>query len=171
YKHWDPVCANIMVSAVFDFVGGNVMERRKEILTMEISFTAPNWPTYFRMKTGLAPGFSGGNFPKHAHPDISSYIQVLPDIDAYMCLANDILSFYKEGLAGETTDYVRVRSKATLKSVGHVLVEMVREVGELHARIPATLSGHPAALAAWETFEHGYIAYHLTLGRYKLSEL
>ncbi|KAJ7918942.1 hypothetical protein B0H13DRAFT_1868925 [Mycena leptocephala] len=98
-------------------------------------------------------------FPKQTHPDISAFIQVLPDIDEFSCLANDILSFYKEELAGETTNYIHSRAKTTLKHPKRVLVEMVREVGDLHA------------LAAWKSFEDGFIAFHLSMKRYKLSEL
>ncbi|KAJ7867159.1 hypothetical protein B0H13DRAFT_1636256, partial [Mycena leptocephala] len=110
-------------------------------------------------------------FPKQTHPDISAFIQVLPDIDEFFCLANDILSFYKEELAGETTNYVHSRAKTTLKHPKRVLVEMVREVGDLHVRIAATLEKHPEALAAWKSFEDGFIAFHLSMKRYKLSEL
>jgi hypothetical protein len=65
--------------------------------------------------------------------------------------------FYKEELAGETNNYVQVRSKATLKHPNQVLVEMVQEVGDLHARITATLEQQPEALVAWKTLEYGFM--------------
>jgi hypothetical protein len=34
---------------------------------------------------------------------------------------------------------------------------MVREVGDLHVRIAATLEKHPEALAAWRSFEDGFM--------------
>lgn len=65
--------------------------------------------------------------------------------------------FYKEILAGETMNYVQVRSKTTRKDLKQVLVEMVQEVGDLHTGITATLEEKPEALAAWKAFEYGYM--------------
>ncbi|KAF8149297.1 hypothetical protein K438DRAFT_1625090, partial [Mycena galopus ATCC 62051] len=169
YDHWDPVCANAMVCAAFEFVSGTVLESTEEVSSMSIRSTG--WAKYLRAKAGMAPGFSCAIFPKHTHPEISAYIQVLPDIDDYMCLVNDILSFYKEELAGETMTYVQIRSKATMKHPKQVLAEMVGEVAELHSRIPATLEEQPEALAAWKALENGYISWHLSIERYKLSQL
>ncbi|KAJ7439818.1 isoprenoid synthase domain-containing protein [Mycena galericulata] len=171
YKYWDPLCANSMVCAALEFVTGTVLEVRKEVHEMDVRPTASSWPKFLRAKSGMAPGFSCAAFPKQSHPDISAYIQILPDIDEYLCLVNDLLSFYKEELAGETMTYVHVRSKTTQKHPYQVLVEMVQEVGDLHRRIAATLEGQPEALIAWKTLENGFIAWHLSIKRYKLSEL
>lgn len=92
YKHWDPICANFMASAAFDFISGTVLERRSDIIHMEIRPSAGSWPGYLRVKTGMAPGFSCAAFIQDSHPDITTYIQALPDIDEYLCLVNDILS-------------------------------------------------------------------------------
>ncbi|KAK7057919.1 terpene synthase [Favolaschia claudopus] len=171
YEHWDQLCANTMVCAAFEFVTASVLEIKKEICEMKVQPTALRWPTFLRAKSGMAPGFSCAIFPKHIHPDVAAYIQVLPDIDRFMCLVNDVLSFYKEELAGETTNYVQLSARIEQKHSHRVLVEMVQEVGELHDRIAATLQEDPTALQAWLTFEYGYIAWHLALKRYKLSEL
>ncbi|KAF7350598.1 Terpenoid synthase [Mycena sanguinolenta] len=171
YDHWDSVCANFMVCAAMEFVSGTIVENRPETMTLPVVPTAPNWPKYLRAKSGLGSGAACALFPRKVHPDLSAYIQVLPDIDDFTCLVNDILSFYKEELAGETTNYVHVRSKTSLKTPKQVLVEMVHEVGNIHTRVAATLAGHPEALAAWTTFETGYIAWHLSIERYKLSQL
>jgi hypothetical protein len=93
YNHWDPVCANLMVCSVFDFVNGNILENMPEVNAMTVRRSATNWPTYFRSKTGMAGGFALGIFPKHAHPELTAYIQAIPDIETYQCLANDLLSF------------------------------------------------------------------------------
>ncbi|KAF7342240.1 Terpene synthase [Mycena venus] len=171
YEYWDPVCANAMACAAFEFVSGTVLENRPDVTAMDIRPSAAGWPKYLRAKSGLGPAAACAVFPKQTHPDITSYIQVLPDIDEFSCLANDILSFYKEELEGETTNYVQVRSKTTLKHPKRVLVEMVREVADLHERIEATLEKQPEALAAWRAFENGFIAFHLLMKRYRLSEL
>ncbi|KAJ6614864.1 hypothetical protein B0H10DRAFT_1802339, partial [Mycena sp. CBHHK59/15] len=170
YEHWDPICANTMVCAALEFVSGTVLEARKEVSEMEVQPTASSWPKYLGAKSGMVPGFSCTAFPKKTHPDISAYIQALPDIDDYLCLVNDILSFYKEEFAGETMTDVQIRSKTSQKHPKRVLVEMVQEVGNLHARIAATLEGQPEVFSAWKILEHGFIAWHLSIERYKLSQ-
>ncbi|KAJ7083087.1 isoprenoid synthase domain-containing protein [Mycena belliarum] len=171
YNHWDPISANSMVSAAQEFISGTALEVRKEVSEMKIQPTASSWAKYLRAKSGMAPGFSCAAFPKQTHPDLSAYIQVLPDIDDYLCLVNDILSFYKEELAGETMTYVHMRCKTTGKHAAQVLMEMVEEVGDLHGRISATLEGHSEASKAWDVLENGFIAWHLSIKRYKLVEL
>ncbi|KAK7057910.1 terpene synthase [Favolaschia claudopus] len=171
YDHFDQLCTNTMVCAAFEFVTANALEIKKEICEMKVQPTALRWPTFLRARSGMAQAFACAIFPKHTHTNVAAYIQVLPDIDRYMCLVNDILSFYKEELAGETTNYVHLTAQIEQKHSHRVLVEMVQEVGELHERIAATLQEDPTALQAWLTSEHGYMAFHLALKRYKLSEL
>ncbi|KAF7368575.1 Longiborneol synthase [Mycena venus] len=171
YDIWDPVCANLMFSGALEFVNGNILERRENVCEMDVRALASPWPKYWRTKSGGAPGFSAGIFPKENHPDITKYIQALPDIDDYVGLVNDILSFYKEQSSGETSTYVHVRARTTLKHPREVLAEMVAEVGELHARISSVLEGYPAEFEAWMAFANGSIGLHLTLERYKLSEI
>ncbi|KAJ7241640.1 isoprenoid synthase domain-containing protein [Mycena rebaudengoi] len=171
YQHWDPICANSMVAAALEFVSGNVLESRKDISEMRVRPTASSWPQYLRAKTGMAPGFSNAIFPKQAHPDLSAYIQIIPDIDDWMCLVNDILSHYKEDIAGETMGYIPVRAETTQKHPTQVLVEMVEEAGELRMRIVETLKEEPDALAAWKACERGFIAFHISNKRYKLADL
>lgn len=53
--------------------------------------------------------------------------------------------------------YVVFRSKITDRPSLDVLSDMVRNVAESHRRIVAILSGCPTALAAWKTFEDGFM--------------
>ncbi|KAJ6616718.1 hypothetical protein B0H10DRAFT_1798904 [Mycena sp. CBHHK59/15] len=153
-----------------EFISGTLLEGRKEVVDMDVKPSAPNWPKYLRAKSGMAPGFSATAFPKSVHPNISTYVQALPDIDEYLCLVNDILSFFKEDLDGETMTYVSIRSRTSQKTPKRVLVEMVREVSDLHRQIAATLEGDSQASMAWKTLEYGFIAWHLSIERYKLSQ-
>ncbi|KAJ6459594.1 isoprenoid synthase domain-containing protein [Mycena sanguinolenta] len=171
YDYWDPICANLIGCAALECLSGTLLENRPEISKMAVRPSAISWPKYLRAMSGVGPGYSCAIFPKQTHHDISAYIQILPDIGDYFCLANDVLSFYKEELAGETTNQVHLRADTTGKHPKRVLVEMVEEVRDLHIRITATLEKQPEALAAWKTFEYGYLAWHLSIERYKLSQL
>ncbi|KAJ7237090.1 hypothetical protein C8J57DRAFT_1087814, partial [Mycena rebaudengoi] len=92
YKYWDPINANSMVCAALEFVSATVLEGRKEVAEMTVRAQATNWPRYLRMKSGMAPGFSCTAFPISAHPDISTYIQALPDSNrnAFCWMENSI---------------------------------------------------------------------------------
>ncbi|KAG7096146.1 hypothetical protein E1B28_006819 [Marasmius oreades] len=171
YLHWDPICANSMVCAALEFISGTVMEDKKEIETMLPHPYAENWPKFLRSKTGIAPAYSYAVFPRTAHPDMSVYVQVLPDMEDFINLGNDILSFYKEDLAGDEMTYVSFRAKITGKRPLRVLSEMVDEITRSHERILKVLSDYPEALKWWLTFERGYIGWHLSLKRYRLSEI
>ncbi|KIK53242.1 hypothetical protein GYMLUDRAFT_77496 [Collybiopsis luxurians FD-317 M1] len=160
-----------MVCAALEFISGTVMEDKEEIETMPPHPSAENWPKFLRAKTGIAPAYSYAVFPQTAHPDMSVYVQVLPDMDDFINLGNDILSFYKEDLAGDEMTYVAFRAKISGKHPLRVVSEMVDEITHSHERILAVLSDHPEALKWWLTFEKGYIGWHLSMKRYRLSEI
>ncbi|KAJ7091725.1 isoprenoid synthase domain-containing protein [Mycena crocata] len=169
YEHWDPIAASLMITSAMEFINKTALEGREEVARIQVHPSAASWPRFLRAKTGMAPGFSCAAFPRSSHPDLSTYVQALPDIDEYLAFVNDILSFYKEDLAGETMNYVSVRARVTRRHPKRVLVEMVEEVGVLHRRIAAVLADHPKALSAWLTLQHGFLAWHLGLDRYKLA--
>ncbi|KAJ7618735.1 hypothetical protein FB45DRAFT_1063304 [Roridomyces roridus] len=170
YMHWDPILANMMVTALMDLMSATVLEGREDIIHMKLQPTACTWPSFLRMKSAASPGLSCTLFPKVMHPDITTFIQALPDIEEYAYFLNDVLSFHKEALAGETTNYVFTRAKVEDKDPRSVLVEMTKQLTLLHHRIAATLCNSPAALASWVAFENGIIARHLKLDRYRLAK-
>ncbi|KAK7008123.1 terpene synthase [Favolaschia claudopus] len=173
YDHWDPVCANTMACSALDLINGTILEKRREVCAMSVHHSAHSWPKYLRSKSGIGAAAACAIFPQVPHPDISEFIQAIPDIAEFEAFANDILSFYKEELAGETASYVHIRAKITSRHPKQVLVEMIQEVGDLHTRITAILQDHAEALVAWKAFETGYIesAWHFTLRRFRLAEL
>jgi hypothetical protein len=85
-------------------------------------------------------------------------------------IVNDILSFYKEELAGETVNYVHllraVRHKENVLEIVHDLID---EAVGLSKEISALLADE--VKGPWERYKTGYITWHLCDSRYKLSEL
>jgi hypothetical protein len=85
-------------------------------------------------------------------------------------IVNDILSFYKEELAGETVNYVHLLQAVRRKESGlEVVHDLIEEAVGLSEEIDALLIGD--AKEMWECWKVGYITYHLCDSRYKLSEL
>ena len=109
------------------------------------------------------------------HNDLSQLRQVSGQyihhvVRADIGATSDILSFYKEELAGEVTNFVHDRSKVTGQTVPEVLSGLLQEVVDSVNRARVLLTGEKEK-AAWERFITGYTAFHFYSPRYKLIEL
>lgn len=85
-------------------------------------------------------------------------------------IVNDILSFYKEELAGETVTYVHLLREVRHKETElEVIYDLIDEAVGLSEEISTLLAGE--AKETWERYKTGYISFHLFDSRYKLSDL
>ena len=83
---------------------------------------------------------------------------------------NDILSFYKEELAGETVNYIHLMQAVHHKeSALEVVHDLIDEAVGLSEEIGSLLAGD--AKEAWEHWKTGYITFHLCDSRYRLADL
>ncbi|KAI3605500.1 hypothetical protein WG66_005896 [Moniliophthora roreri] len=155
YQIWDPISANFMSSSWMEFLNGCAIEASDELGAMEIQKTAMFWPDYLRSKTGLAPAYTYAIFSKELHPQLSAYIQTIGDANRFIELANDVLSFYKEELAGETNNYVHTRAFTRGTSAIQTHQEVAEELISIYERVCVTLEG--LELEAWKTFVNGYL--------------
>lgn len=83
---------------------------------------------------------------------------------------SDILSFYKEEVAGEKHNFVHDRARVTGKDVQTVLLDILEEVIGAVQRARAILQGEREK-EIWERFLAGYVAFHFLSPRYKLAQL
>ncbi|KAH9926490.1 isoprenoid synthase domain-containing protein [Fomitopsis serialis] len=125
---------------------------------------------YQRFMTGVAEPYASFIWSKEDFPHETSYIHILPEACVYMIHINDILSFYKEELAGETNNYIHARSRATSKLPRDVLCQLIDEVVAAAERVRDHLGEGPVR-DAWDNFEAGYIHYHIGNPRYRLQEV
>jgi len=125
--------------------------------------------------------------------DETSYIHIFPEAGIYLNHAkwplsadilctrcsvtqgtytsySDILFFYKEKLAGETNTYIHARSRVTGKATYDTLREVIDEVVAAAERIREHLGTGPARDAG-DSFEAGYIWFHVGDARYRLQEV
>ncbi|KAF8067792.1 isoprenoid synthase domain-containing protein [Lyophyllum atratum] len=170
YHSWDAIPANCIILSAMEYVNGCALEEMPAIRGMELSNAAHSWPYYLRAKTGVAGAYSFMIFPMDTNPDISVYIQVIGDISLFIDLTNDILSFYKEHLAGETNNYVHNRAYVTQKSIYDTLRDVARDALAAHARVTRILQSTDA-YNSWKSFVNGYLAFHVTQERYLLCDL
>lgn len=84
--------------------------------------------------------------------------------------ASDILSFYKEEIAGETNNFVHDRVRVTGKNTKAVLLDILDEAVNAVVRARMILKGGKEK-ETWERFLAGYVAFHFTSPRYQLATL
>ena len=85
---------------------------------------------------------------------------------------SDILSFYKEDLAGETANRTTVLATVNKQSKQQALSGLVDETVAAYLNALAVLEKDPEALASLKNFAAGYLCFHFAVNtRYRLSEL
>lgn len=170
YKYWDKIPANCINLSAMDYINGCLLEDMPSIRNMKLSQHAHTYPFFLRNKTGTALAYAWMMFPKEFHPDMSEYIQVIDDLNLYIDFVNDIMSFYKECIAGETNNYISVRAKITQKSLVEALQDTVSDTLAAYERISKVLR-NTNAYVPWKNFVRGYLAFHFGLKRYRLNDL
>lgn len=83
---------------------------------------------------------------------------------------SDIMSFYKEELAGDQGTYILDRACATGKTHVEALYEVVKDTVEIVKRVRRIL-GEGSARDTWDTFVPVYIAFHASTPKYRLREI
>lgn len=86
-------------------------------------------------------------------------------------LSSDLLSFFKEELAGETLNYVSMSAKANGINKLQALKKLADETAQCYQRASQLLQSIPEAWDAFREFAVGYVEFHVLSVRYKLDQL
>lgn len=172
YDTWD---GDMIVKAVLEFFSANLVEieRGAQLKPTEDS---PSFTSYFRLKSGVAEPFAYFIFPllRSRHPGDCAHLPMIPDLMAFMDEVNDIMSFYKESMVGDERDNaIYMHANAQGQGLTQALLDYRASALELIARIRAFAASQEEAgiKNQVEEFLNGYMAFHLTYPRYRLSEL
>ncbi|TCD67983.1 terpene cyclase [Steccherinum ochraceum] len=167
--HYSSYGANAITVSLLDFFNAE-MFARDEGGTQVHGAQAAEYVDYFRWKTGLGEAFAAMIWPRALFPETRRYIQAMPYASQFACLANDLLSFYKEVRAGETDNYVSqhaaIRSQTPIRS----LQDIADKLADLDEQVHSLLGDSPEG-QAWDVFAAGFIECHLHIPRYRLKEL
>ncbi|KAG6844327.1 hypothetical protein H0H87_007733 [Tephrocybe sp. NHM501043] len=153
-RQYSALFGNLFLSATFEFITATCAEPGIEALP--VLRGAKRFPTFLRDRTGLGVPYALMVYPNSRSMDFVTCFQALPDMNFWIAAINDLLSFYKEELAGETVNYIYNRAKVDNSNPLHVLLTIRDELLEASDNVTRALSGHaPAALKAWKDFEAG----------------
>ncbi|KAJ6626459.1 isoprenoid synthase domain-containing protein [Mycena sp. CBHHK59/15] len=165
--HFERVVSNIMVTSTLNAVTALTLEYKTEGMTMSPS--ALGYPTFSRVMSGASEAYTLFIFPRDFV--LPAFVQTLQQVMIFINNGNDILSFYKEDLDGESVNHISFLAAQSGRSKQAVLRDLVEEAVAAHNNVLAILAPHPEALAAFGAFVPGYIGFHASAKRYRLDEL
>ncbi|KAI2775986.1 terpenoid synthase [Daldinia loculata] len=171
FDYWDPMAANFIVAASLDFHNACVLEARSELRCLVRTKGGHSLAWYMRSKSGVADAYAYFTFPKAIYPDISCFLEAIPDMSAYFCLANDVLSFYKEEKAKEKGNYINYRAYYEDSDTRTVLGKVIEQTQNAVRRMRVVVKGREPYEQALNNHILGYIAFHTLSDRYMLSEI
>ncbi|PCH34391.1 terpenoid synthase [Wolfiporia cocos MD-104 SS10] len=168
WGHYPTFTANTIYASALRFVNAAILE--KESAGTALSSDSLPYVEYKRSMTATTEAYACFIWEKSKFPDVKVYMQAIPDVTLYVSYVNDILSFYKEELAGEEDNYIHERATISGKSVIHTLQDVINDTVAAVGRIRDVL-GEGEARDAFESFAAGYIGVHTETPRYRLKEI
>ncbi|KAJ3554930.1 hypothetical protein NM688_g2850 [Phlebia brevispora] len=163
-----PFAARAIVNSALVYMNRNVFD--KEASEMPIHEAARQYIEWKRLQNGMAEAYALFIWDKHSFSSIHSFIQAVPEVVLCVNYMNDILSFYKEELEGDVTNYIHERAKVTGRETNAVLFDVVNDTIEAVKRARDIVQGD-AERAAVDAFVAGYTVFHVYSPRYRLLDL
>lgn len=76
-----------------DFVTSNLLDVDEGFRRMQVTAEAGvKFPYYFRHMSGITEAFAIFTYPSGQYPDISQFLEVIPDMAHWINIHNDVLS-------------------------------------------------------------------------------
>ncbi|KAG2365190.1 isoprenoid synthase domain-containing protein [Suillus spraguei] len=136
--HYPSPVSNMIVASVFDFISSILLDN--ETQDMQILTEALSYPDYMRVLSGVQTAYSLFIFPSTLPP--LEYIQCMSDIAIVINHTNDILSYYKEEIEGDTTNYLSRVAASYALTKQDALHEIIEKTVQAHHNILNCLRPH-----------------------------
>ncbi|RPD62212.1 terpenoid synthase [Lentinus tigrinus ALCF2SS1-6] len=163
HQLWTDVGADAIIAGTLDAVTAMYIEYTTQ--DMEIKPQATLYPYYLRTRSGICPPYIHFIFMSSWRATADTYME------RWVVGANDILSFYKEQLAGETKNYMHMRACAEQTTPVQVLRTLCEEVLECDRKVLALSAGNNELADLWKKYVQGTLEFHANTRRYRLFEL
>ncbi|KAG6906806.1 hypothetical protein DXG01_012034 [Tephrocybe rancida] len=149
--------ANAIISATFEFIAGTCIE--PEVEKLELSSASTRFPWFLRDRTGVAVAFALMLFPNSRKADYVACFQAMADMDFWISVTNDLLSYHKESIAGETANYISNRAATEARSPLQVCLDIRQELLRSRKHVYETLTSNAGkdAVKTWRSWERGYM--------------
>lgn len=174
WQHFDPLVANMIIISCYDFANGIGIEllAKDPVVHPE----APNFPDWLRFKTGLSPMYALLALARQSDTKLPTggfekYVQTIPDVIIFTNIVNDVISFYKELLAGEKGNYIDMRAQKDGVDVVAALRTLAEEGILVRNRVLAALADEPEYQANFDAYAKGITHFHTSSPRYRMVEL
>lgn len=168
WEHFPRFGASCILTSTLQFM--NMALLGNEIGDHRLKHDALPFVEYRRIMDGFPEVYFSFIWEKRQFPDVTVWMQAIPDAMKFINFGNDILSFYKEESAGETANYIHDRARYTGQSIEVALMDLVKETTALANRVRHIL-GEGVARDAWDSFTEGYLQFHVSNPRYRLREI
>ncbi|CCL98549.1 uncharacterized protein FIBRA_00549 [Fibroporia radiculosa] len=168
---WDqflPYTACAIMADTLRYVNGTFLEMNARSDAMNLRSRL--FVEYQRDLASMPETFVLFIWEKDRFPDVTIYVQAIPEAMTFFKYTNDVLSFYKEELNGDVDNYIHGRAHVSEKSVPDTLQDVAYEAVAAAQRVREIL-GKGAARDAWEQFVQGFVNFHTCSPRYRLREI
>jgi hypothetical protein len=165
--HYSSPVSNMIVTSVLDFISSIMIDN--ETKGMQISTGAKSYPDYMRLLSGIPTAYSLFIFPPTL--PLREYVQCMPDLALVINHTNDILSYYKEEIEGDTTNYMSHVAASRALTKQDALHAIVEKTVHAHHNILEYLGPHTEACDAYVSFFVGYVKFHTASKRYRMEEV
>ncbi|KAG1824355.1 terpenoid synthase [Suillus subaureus] len=165
--HYSAPVSNLIVTSALNFMSSILLDN--ETQDMLISPKTPSYPEYSRLLSGLSDTYGLCIFPSTL--PLREYVQCMPDLAIVINHTNDILSYYKEEIEGDSANYLSLIAASRALSKQDALRELIDKTVQAYHNVLEFLRPRPEAYDAYVAFFDGYVKFHATLRRYKLEEV
>jgi len=165
--HYSAPVSNLIVASSLNFMSSILLD--SETQDMPISSQTPSYPEYSRLLSGLADAYGFCIFPSTL--PLREYVQCMPDLTIVINHTNDILSYYKEEIEGDSVNYLSLIAASRALTKQDALRELIEKTVQAYHNVLEFLRPRPEAYDAYVGFFDGYVKFHATLKRYKLEEI
>lgn len=90
--HFDPVMANLMQLSVLKFLTSNLLERHAGFQNLDVTRDGVKFPHFYRDLSGMNVAYAVFCYPKAQYPDVSQFLEAMPDMARFIDISNDVLS-------------------------------------------------------------------------------
>ncbi|KAF5022588.1 hypothetical protein F66182_5359 [Fusarium sp. NRRL 66182] len=173
YELYPPLVANLIINSSFNLLTSTALVARQGIKQKRYnpSKGGNNFPWYIRERDGVGEAYAWFTFSKRQFPNLDVPIEAIEDMTRFIAFVNDVLSFYKETLEGETSNYINATAAYDGTDSITTLHKTSKDAVDCARRIESILAGKGEYEKAWRLHAAGYIQMHVMRGRYRLWEV